>query len=77
MKIIYTTGGMYAPILADIFTVKEEAKEICDGICRFRPTKRHGLTTRRPRMSYPSLAQAKIYLYKVQEIYADRAMYKE
>lgn len=77
MKIIYTTDGRHPSNFTDIFTVKEEVKEICDGICRFRPTKRHGLATRRPRMFYPSSVRAKVYLYKVQEIYADRAMYKE
>lgn len=76
MKIIHTANGRHPSNFTDIFTVKE-VEEIDDGICRLRPTKRHGLTTRRPRMFYPSLVRAKIYLYKVQEIYVDRAMYKE
>lgn len=77
MKIIHTTGERYVPMSADIFTVKEEVEEVSNDMCRLQPITRHGLVTRRPRMFYRRIVRTKIYLYKVQEIYVDRAMYKE
>lgn len=74
MKIIFTSHERYIQKHTDIFTIKEEeVEDVSNGACRFRPIARHGLATRRPRMFYPSLVRAKVYLYKVQEIYADRA----
>lgn len=76
MKIISTSNERYIPMSTDIFTVKEEVEEVSDGMCRLQLIARHGLATRRPRTFYPSSVRTKIYLYKVQEVYADRAIYK-
>lgn len=78
MKIIFTNHERYTSKYTDIFTTKEEeVEDVSNGACRFRPIARHGLVTRRPRTFYRRVVRTKIYLYKVQEIYADRAMYKE
>lgn len=78
MKIIFTGSERYIPNSADIFTVKEEVEDVPNDMCRLWLIARHGLVTKRQRtFFYPRVVRTKIYLYKVQEIYADRAMYKE